>query len=170
MKKLLFLMMAVVVACSAAMAAPAKPGIHNVTQSDGSTLQIALAGDEWHHSFVTLDGYTIQLAGDGFFYYVTTDGISKTRVHNIDARSMDEKAFIEANREQMTMQALYYAKMNDGKLRSRTQGVSIKAAEVPTSGSPRIPIILVQYSDISMKHTKANFESHYNTQTWSVLK
>ena len=170
MKKLLFLILAVVVACSAAMAAPAKPGIHNVTMPDGSSLQVLLAGDEWHHSFVTLDGFTIQRADDGFFYYVTTNGISKTRVHNTGERSMDEKAFIEANRDQMTMPALYNAKMANGKLRSRTQGVSIKAAEVPTSGSPRIPIILVQYSDISMKHTKANFESHYNTQTWSVLK
>ena len=170
MKKLLFFTLAFVVACTAAMAVPAKPGMHTVTLPDGSSLQVLLAGDEWHHSFITLDGYTVQQGDDGYYYYVTTDGISKTIAHDAEERSIDEKAFIEANRENMTLHALYEAKMRNGKLRSRTQGVSIKAAEVPTSGSPRIPIILVQYSDISMKHTKANFESHYNTQTWSVLK
>lgn len=170
MKKLLFFTLALVVACTAAMAVPAKPGMHTVTLPDGSSLQVLLAGDEWHHSFITLDGYTVQQGDDGYYYYVTTDGISKTIAHDAEERSIDEKAFIEANRENMTLHALYEAKMRNGKLRSRTQGVSIKAAEVPTSGSPRIPIILVQYSDISMKHTKANFESHYNTQTWSVLK
>ena len=170
MKKILFFTLALVVACTAAMAVPAKPGMHTVTLPDGSSLQLLLAGDEWHHSFITLDGYTVQQGDDGYYYYVTTDGISKTIAHDAEERSMDEKAFIEANRENMTLHALYEAKMRNGKLRSRTKGVSIKAAEVPTSGSPRIPIILVQYSDISMKHTKANFESHYNTQTWSVLK
>ena len=170
MKKLLFLILAVVVACATAMARPAKPGIHTVTQPDGSMLQVVLAGDEWHHSFITLDGYTVQQDDDGFYYYVTTDGISKTIAHDAEERSMDEKAFIEANRENMTLHALYEAKMRNGKLRSRTQGVSTKAAEVPTSGSPRIPVLLVQYSNVSMKHTKAQFESHYNTQTWSVLQ
>ncbi|MBQ9584409.1 MAG: M6 family metalloprotease domain-containing protein [Muribaculaceae bacterium] len=170
MKKLLLLTLSIVVACATAMAVPAKPGTHTVTLPDGSSLQVLLAGDEWHHSFITLDGYTVQQGDDGYYYYVTTDGISKTIAHDAEERSIDEKAFIEANRENMTLHALYEAKMRNGKLRSRTQGVSIKAAEVPTSGSPRIPIILVQYSDISMKHTKANFESHYNTQTWSVLK
>ena len=170
MKKILFFTLAIVMACSVAMARPAKPGVHAVTLPDGTTLQVSLAGDEWHHSFVTPDGFTIQRADDGFFYYVTTDGMSKTQVHNAEDRSMDEKAFIEANRERMTMNALYLAKKNNGKLRSRTKGISIKAAEVPTSGSPRIPVLLVQYSNVSMKHTKAQFEAHYNTQTWSVLK
>lgn len=170
MKKILLLTLAIVVAYATAMARPAKPGTHTVTLPDGSTLQVVLAGDEWHHSFVTLDGHTVQQGDDGFYYYVTTDGISKTIAHDAEERSMDEKAFIEANRDNMTLHALYEVKMRNGKLRSRTQGVSIKAAEVPTSGSPRIPVLLVQYSNVSMKHTKAQFEAHYNTQTWSVLQ
>lgn len=170
MKKILLLTLAIVVAYATAMARPAEPGTHTVTLPDGSTLQVVLAGDEWHHSFVTLDGHTVQQGDDGFYYYVTTDGISKTIAHDAEERSMDEKAFIEANRDNMTLHALYEVKMRNGKLRSRTQGVSIKAAEVPTSGSPRIPVLLVQYSNVNMKHTKAQFEAHYNTQTWSVLQ
>ena len=171
MKKILLLIFALVVACSTAWAVPAKPGIHTVTQPDGSTLQLRLMGDEWHHSFVTADGFTVQQNDDGFFYYVTTDGITKTIAHDAEDRSIDEKAFIEANREQMTLHALYQAKQRNGKLRSRTpKEVSLKAAEVPTSGSPKIPILLIQYSNVSMKHSLADFQAHYNTQTWSVLQ
>lgn len=171
MRKFLFFTLALVVAWTAAMAVPAKPGIHTVTLPDGSTLQVSLAGDEWHHSFVTVDGYTIQQADDGFFYYVTVDGLSKTRVNNVDQRSMDEKAFIEANRELMTMNALYNAKMRDGKLKGKTpRGVNIKAADLPTSGSPRVPVLLVQYTDKSMSNTKAQFEAHYKTNSKSVYQ
>ena len=171
MRKCFLLFMGLILSWSAAMAVPAKPGIHTVTQPDGSTLQVVLSGDEWHHSFVTPDGYTIKRADDGFFYYVTTVGITKIRVNDAENRTEQENLFLKENNAQMTMQALYAAKFNSGKLRNKTKGVALKAAsEVPTSGSPKIPVLLVQYSDISMKHTLANFQSHYNTQTWSVLQ
>ena len=70
MKKILLLTMAAVVAWTAAMAVPAKPGLNSIKLSDGSTLQVQAIGDEWHHSLATADGLTIALADDGFFYYV----------------------------------------------------------------------------------------------------
>lgn len=171
MRKFLSLLMGLMLTWSVAMAVPAKPGIHTVTQPDGSTLQVVLAGDEWHHSYVTLDGFTIQQADDGFYYYLTSVGITEIRVNDVENRTEQENLFLKENNAQMTMPALYEARFNTGKLRSKTKGVSLKAAsEVPTSGSPKIPILLVQYSDISMKHTLANFQAHYNTQTWSVLR
>ena len=58
MKRLIFLT-AIVVAWTAAMAVPAKPGVRTVTLPDGTTLQTSVVGDEWHHSNITADGYTI---------------------------------------------------------------------------------------------------------------
>ena len=169
MKRLIFLT-AIVVAWTAAMAVPAKPGVRTVTLPDGTTLQTSVVGDEWHHSNITADGYTIMQADDGFFYYQTPEGTSKVRAHDVASRDGDELAFLDKNKEQLNLHALYEAKSQSGKLRSRAPQGPAKAVEVPTSGSPKIPVLLIQYSNVSMKHTKAQFEQHYNTQTWSVLQ
>ena len=166
MKKFLLLFMAIVVACTTAMAVPAKHGIRTVTQPDGSTLQVMLMGDEWHHNYVTADGYTIQQADDGMFYYRTTEGISRIKAHNVSERSADEKAFIDDNSSKMSPTS----QSTESQLPRRAPGASNKATQVPNSGSPRVPIILVQYSDKSMSNTKAQLEAHYKTGNKSVYQ
>ena len=170
MKRILFLFMTIAVVTIAAMAVPAKPGIHTLTQPDGTTLQARLLGDEWHHSYVTADGYTIRQAEDGAYRYVTAEGVSDVQAHDAASRDAAELSYLEANKDRLTMSALYQTKVASGKMRSRAKAGPAKAPEVPTSGSPKIPVLLIQYSNVSMKHTKAQFEQHYNTQTWSVLK
>ncbi|MBQ6279246.1 MAG: M6 family metalloprotease domain-containing protein [Muribaculaceae bacterium] len=170
MKKIFLLTLAIVVACAAAMAVPAKPGLNTVTMSDGTTLQVQVLGDEWSHSLATADGLTIAFGDDGLFYYVVSGNITNVRAHDVTNRSASELSFVNANKEQMTMAALHESKAQAGKLRSvQPRSTSLKATQVPNNGSPRVPIILVQYTDKSMSHTKNQFEAQYNTNAKSVF-
>ena len=170
MRKLILFTLAFVVAWSAAMAVPAKPGLNTVTMSDGTTLQVQVLGDEWSHSLATADGLTIAFGDDGLFYYVVSGNITNVRAHDVTNRSASELSFVNANKEQMTMAALHESKAQAGKLRSvQPRSTSLKATQVPNNGSPRVPIILVQYTDKSMSHTKNQFEAQYNTNAKSVF-
>ena len=170
MKKFFLLTLAIVVAWTAAIAVPAKPGLNTVSMSDGTTLQVQVLGDEWSHSLATADGLTIAFGDDGLFYYVVSGNITNVRAHDVANRSASELSFVNANKDQMTMAALHQSKAQAGKLRSaQPKSTSMKATQVPNNGSPRVPIILVQYTDKSMSHTKNQFEAQYNTNAKSVF-
>ena len=79
MKKFFLLTLAIVVAWTAAIAVPAKPGLNTVSMSDGTTLQVQVLGDEWSHSLATADGLTIAFGDDGLFYYVVSGNITNVR-------------------------------------------------------------------------------------------
>lgn len=48
-----------------AHAVPAKPGLIQVTQSDGTQLTVRLVGDERRHYMLSSDGYTLTGGPDG---------------------------------------------------------------------------------------------------------
>lgn len=52
-----------------AHAVPAKPGLIQVTQSDGTQLTVRLVGDERRHYMLSSDGYTLTGGPDGDLYY-----------------------------------------------------------------------------------------------------
>ncbi|MBR1803622.1 MAG: M6 family metalloprotease domain-containing protein [Muribaculaceae bacterium] len=167
MKRIFTFMAAAMLLSVWAWAVPAKPGFRTVSQSDGSTLQIQLLGDEFHHSLATADRLTIEQGADGDYYYCSARGITTMRAHDAAHRSAAELAFLSANRDQFTMTATMTAAK-----RARAQKAAARRAltQVPTMGSPRVPIILVEYTDKKMSNTKAQFESHYKTGSKSVFQ
>ena len=48
-----------------ALAVPAKPGWHVITQSDGSTLKIQAVGNAFNNAILTTDGLTVERGADG---------------------------------------------------------------------------------------------------------
>ena len=132
--------------CSIAMAVPAKPGLKKtVTQSDGTTITVGLVGDEWHHSLVTSDGKPVARVANGDLVYRTADGVSTVIAHEKAQRTAAEKAFLEQNQDAMTADAII---AKSGRAKARAASGRRKAAgnpQVPQTGSPKIPIILVQY-------------------------
>ena len=159
-----FLLLFVCLTYGLADAVPAKPGFTTFTQSDGTTIRVQTLGDEFHHSFATADGLTIARGDDGDFYYLTSMGITSVRAHDINNRTETEKAYVENNHDQMTMAALSETKQVKGKMRSRRAPTGpLRATQVPNNGSPRVPIILVQYTDKAMSNTKAQFVTHYTS-------
>ncbi len=123
-------------------AVPAKQGIRTFVQSDGTTISLALIGDERFHTFVTTDGLPVERTGNGDFKYVTAEGISDVTAHNLGARTEVEAAFLAENANELSVQKL--AKRHAAKRASTT---AMKTSQVPNIGAARVPILLVAYRD-----------------------
>ena len=103
MKKILLTMMAMLLmSWCVAGAAPAKPGMMQHVQSDGSTVTLIMRGGELHRSLVTTDGLTVARAASGDYCYVASGVMSDVMAHDVGLRGVEETAFVAAYREQMT--------------------------------------------------------------------
>ena len=150
-----------------AIAVPAKPGITAITQSDGSVLHIQALGDEFHHSIITADGFTISRGNDGDFYYYSAQGLTAVKAHDAAVRTTAERDFLAQNGSQFTHEA---TTMPIHRAMARTAAARRALTQVPTMGSPRVPILLVQYTDKKMSNTKAQITAHYNTDPKSAYQ
>ncbi len=165
MRKILTTVLSVTMLCGVANAIPAKRVPMTVTQSDGSTITVEMRGDEFHHSFVTKDGLAVARAENGDFYYRTVTGVSSQMAHDPASRDGGEAAFVNAQKANMTLSAL--AVTNPQSKIRRGAPRKVGSTQVPTTGSPRVPILLVDYKDKKMKHVKSDFVAQYTSGSTS---
>jgi len=153
MRKKLFTLLALLCSGIAAVAVPAKPGWHTITQSDGSTLQVQAVGNAFNHAILTTDGLTVARGSDGDFYYTSSlTGLTAVRAHEVSQRTAVETAFVTAQRSSLSM------KNRPNRLprwqASFGTGGSNADAGVPSLGERRIPIILVEFKDKKFNNTR----------------
>ena len=162
LKSILVAVMAMV-CCIEMQAVPAKlqPIVH--VQSDGSTVTLMMQGDEFNHRILTMDGLPVAQDERGDYCYLAGGMQSNVRAHDAGNRGLEEMAFISAYRDQMSQQAL------PRRVPRREDGAA--ATQVPTMGSPRIPIILVNYSDVHFvdEDPLSTFENQFNEMDYSCL-
>ncbi len=150
-----------------AIAVPAKPGLHTIKQSDGTTLTLQAVGNAFNNAILTTDGLTVERGNDGDFYYTSSlTGLTAMRAHEAKNRSMAEKAFIEAQRRSLTMTSMPY--MLPGKNGSLNAVGSNSAADVPATGNRKIPIILVEFQDKKFYNTREKIVSKMLTGSTGV--
>ena len=82
-----------------AHAVPAKPGLIQVTQSDGTQLTVRLVGDERRHYMLSSDGYTLTGGPVGDLYYAELSASgklipTKVKARPVNALTADEKAVV----------------------------------------------------------------------------
>lgn len=163
MKRYLLALVSTAMCWAIMMAVPAKPEPFAHIQSDGSTVNLVMRGGEFSHSLMTLDGLTVARSANGDYCYMVGGSLSDMPAHNQGNRSIEEHAFIIAYRNQMTL----------GSNIKRTPNCSDEntSPQVPTIGSPRIPIILVNYSDVKFidDNPVATFENQFNEKQYSCL-
>ena len=149
--------------CAMMQAVPAKPVPFTHTQSDGTTVTLMMRGGERNHSVMTMDGLTVQQTVNGDYCYAVGGAVSDVLAHNDGDRGIKEMAFVKAYREQMTL--------NAGIRRSPRRAEENENPQVPTMGSPRIPIILVNYTDVKFIHLNpvATFKNQFNEMEYSSL-
>ncbi len=137
----------------AAVAMPAKPGWHTFNQSDGSTLTVQSVGNAFNNAILTSDGLTVARGINGDFYYTSSlTGLTAMRAHEVNQRTATEKAFVAAQRGNLTMSFKPYKIPNKkGQLNATGSNAS---ADVPALGERRIPIILVEFQDKKFNNTK----------------
>ena len=162
MKKTLMAMVAAVATCVLMTAAPAKPGRLVHVQRDGSTVTLVMRGGELHRSMETMDGLTVAMDRNGDYCYTVAGSLSDVPAHDKGHRGIEEVAFITAYRDQMATDA--------APQRAPRRGENDNP-QVPTMGSPRIPIILVNYSDLRFKSDNpvATFQNQFNEMDKSCL-
>lgn len=138
----------------AAVAMPAKPGWHTISQSDGTTLQVRGAGNAFNSAILTRDGLTVARGSDGDFYYTSSlTGLTAMRAHEVGQRTPAEEAFIGALRGNLVMSRNSY-KMRTGSHGKLGVGGSNAESGVPAYGQRRIPIILVEFKDKKFGNTR----------------
>lgn len=142
--------------CLNAAAVPAKPGMRTITQADGSTITVRLVGDEFAHTYVTADGLPVTRQADGNFYYITTDGVSPVVAHDAALRSSVEKTFLSENASKLSSSLLLKQRRSSARKAPARVGATATSRQVPCIGSPRVPIILVQYKDVKFKDADAH--------------
>ena len=111
------LLFAMVLTSLSAWAVPADRTIRRVTMSDGTEVMAVLHGDEHYSWMSTVDGRVIELSDDGETYQYST--VTTEEVRKRAARRL----------------------MNVRKVGSQA------TAPLPATGSPKIPVILVQFTD-----------------------
>lgn len=164
MKKLLMTLIAAVIGWSAAQAVPAKPVPYTHVQSDGSTVTLMMQGGEFCHSLVTLDGLTVARNMNGDYCYSADGALSDVLAHDKGYRGIEEQAFIAAYRHEVSLAGR--------PSRYPRRGEENDHPQVPTLGSPRIPIILVNYTDVTFidEDPLVTFQNQFNETEYSCLK
>ncbi|MDO4510688.1 MAG: M6 family metalloprotease domain-containing protein [Bacteroidales bacterium] len=160
MKRLLSFLAIVLAMWSACYAVPAKPGFSQYRQSDGTMVSIETVGDEFYHAFVTLDGMSVERNQQGDWVYATTEEVTQIIAHDPALRGAQEAAFVKAEKE--ALQATARMDESTRHLIRKVNGAR-KAGNVGYKGKKRIPILLVDYTDVKMKHSAEEFKAHYSS-------
>ena len=166
MRRQLYLLAVLLCAWCIIQAVPAKPGFRTYTQSDGSQILLELVGDEFFHYFMTQDGLPVERDEHGDFHYIANNAVTTMMAHNPHDRTTAEQKFIKEQREKLVAQKPPQVMPRRFGARPHKVGEPL----VPTMGSPRVPILLVQYADKQMANSKEQFEAHYKTDPKSVLQ
>ena len=162
-QRILTVIAAAMLTCVTLRAVPARGVPFTHVQSDGTTVTLVMRGGEFNHSLMTMDGLTVAQDGNGDYCYIAGGTLSDVVAHDQDQRGIEEQAFVVAYRNQMTLEAR-------GRRMPRRSGENDNP-QVPTTGSPRIPIILVNYSDVRFVHENpvATFQNQFNEMDKSCL-
>ena len=142
MKKNIILIFVLLFSSLSLLAGPAYPGKITYTQPDGSKINIYLHGDEWGHWATDDAGNILEQDADGYWRISTR--LTRTALESLQEQAAQKRAAAAQVRAE-------YAQ---------------KAASA-NFGSPRIPVILVGFSDRAFSKTAAQFNAFFNTEGYS---
>lgn len=163
MKKQLFILFLSLAATAGAV--KMQPGIATLRQPDGTTLQVRAFGDEDYSYFLAADGALLYQEGNAF-YVASVDAGGRLRptrqlAHDPAARSTAETALTA--RQNRTF---FYSRVGalQTAARLRREPVSTSSTLFPHTGSPRVPVLLVEFSDSTFKlnDTRKVFDKYLN--------
>ena len=159
MKKVLYAFLTLMVTTCGIYAIPARPVPIIVVQSDGTSLDVYLRGDERCHFRTTADNMPIVQGNNGNYYYAIKKGenleCSKFLAHNKHERSKEEKEYINLYQgiliEHINTQR--NTKLFQDTIWGKARRVgSTRSVGQPTTyqGKKRGLVILVNFSNLSM--------------------
>jgi M6 family metalloprotease-like protein len=159
-------------------AVPATPNPVKVKLPDGSSITIRLHGDEWGNYATSTDGYLLKQDAAGFYNYAVAGSDGKPVAGSLRAvdetlRSADDNKFLSAlDRDAIVNAEITIDNQQRAAAQKRIATAASRAASTndpethrsamspttPSTGSPHLLVILVEYQDIKFTTTDA-----YNT-------
>lgn len=156
-----------------ANAIPATPKPITVIQPDQSPLTLYIIGDEHFHYRTTTDGYPIQEAADGLYYYtaISPGGqahLSTVKAHNPNDRSLAEQSFLSEINKKEIIKSLF--NQNQTHCKSQAESEIFRLGSFPSEGEQPALVILVEFADIafSSETPVADFSNLLNQQGYAV--
>ncbi|HOZ30248.1 MAG TPA: M6 family metalloprotease domain-containing protein, partial [Bacteroidales bacterium] len=149
-----------------ANAVPAKPGIIEFSQPDGTSLKIYLHGDERIKWATSLDGYTLIYNSEGYYEYAELDVNYDLIPSGIVAKDIENRTVSENNYLSGVSKNLFYS---PNQVLIMNQIWDIYDAEAkngakafPTTGNRKLVCILIGFTDKAFVKTQADFNSLFN--------
>lgn len=147
---------AIMVACGVSHAVPARPGLRELSQPDGTRFQARQRGDEWFHWTETAAGHAIIKDKDTEVWYYAVQG-SAGSLKSSGARVAKDKA-------PSSPQKVHSPRSAGAR---HTQAAT---RVVSPTGTANIPVILVYFSDASPTYTPADFNSMLFGESGNTMK
>ena len=158
----------------ATWAGKANPAPFLITQSDGTQLTVYQHGDEHASWSTTTDGVLLTTVGKDF-YIANIDANGRLKAsnqlaHNEDKRTAAEKKLIK---KQQARHDLFFSTLSRQlQHEAKTRAIGTRTpAYFPHTGSPKVLVILAQFSDVSfsLPDPKKSFNDYFNFDSSSSL-
>ena len=154
------------------MGIPAYPHPIPYRQPDGSVVTVTLKGDGAIRWAEATDGYKLVKDSEGYFCYAMPDaqkGIkaSTFRAADVAKRSAATASFLSSISKSIFFTPNQVQNKRNARISKLKSGGEVARA-FPTSGNRKLLAILVNFSDVSMKRTKAEFDNLFNQKGYST--
>lgn len=152
-------LMAMLFISVASFAIPANPTPVTIKQANGKTLTFILQGDEYVNWAKTTDGYTILKNNEGMYVYATKDSRdnlipSSYIAANTNERSSEDIAFLSTTRTDLRYSSNQVSSMKNAWIQKN----GTIHTKYTTTGTVKLLVILVSFSDLPFTYTNQNFQ------------
>jgi len=165
-KNFIFILIAMLIS-SIAFSMPAKPGIIEFVQPDGSKISIYLKGDERFHWAKTTDGYTILANKTGFYEYAILNKSGDLELSGVVAkelanRSKSDLLFLSGIKKDLFFSESQLKLVEQIRNIYDQQSKAGGAKAFPTTGTRNLVCILIGFTDKAFTKTQAEFDNLFN--------
>lgn len=148
---------------------PASPHFGDYTQNDGSTVLLKLFGDEKVKWAETEDGYSLMHDGKGNYVYALKNENNEMLPSKYIARNINQRTNEEINFLNNTSKHLRYNADQISLMKSIWAVQKNEAdRDFPTTGTRRLIMILVGFTDRAFSKSNAEFSALMNNTGYSV--
>lgn len=168
--KLLFLTALLCAFVHQATAVPAYPFPIVVNQPDGTSITVMMKGDEFHHYYLTEDGYLITKGENDIFNYARINQNGDIIDTGIKANDVSKRSAAESMQIANFRKNPDFSKTNELMRAKRSSNVLPNPSKFPTTGSPRSLVILVEFSDVDyvVQNPLQSFTNLLNQENYSA--
>lgn len=161
-----FVLLLMLAACSLTCSAvKMQPGTKQVRQSDGTTLTVKAYGNHDFNYFTTVDGVLLCQVGKDF-HIAKIDDRGQLRSTGVLAHESGRRGTVEQRLIESQDLALFEENMrvNANRAKEQREPLMPNSTLLPHQGNPRIPVILVEFSDttFSVANPKNVFDKYLN--------